>query len=100
MNCPARLLASGIEPVFFTFPFSQWQKQKTDISGYSGGTATEFHRVPLAWGNHLNSDLIYKNPAVKSIFSFLIEGNPQNQKALGELTVLLSRIKYIKNWNV
>jgi len=64
-----RLLTSGIKPVFFAFPFLQWLQQKTDISGYSGGTVTEFNRVPLTWATKKNMIFIYKIKKSKSIYS-------------------------------
>jgi hypothetical protein len=33
---------------FPAFPLTQWRIEKTDISDHSGGTVTEFHRVPFA----------------------------------------------------
>jgi hypothetical protein len=46
-NYQARLLTSGIRPVFY-LPVFTVASEKTDFSGYSGGTVTEFHRVPFA----------------------------------------------------
>jgi hypothetical protein len=65
----ARLLTSGIKPVFFSFPFSQWQHTKTDISGYSGGTVTDLHRVPFAKAT-LKFKRIYKILYLRSTFKF------------------------------
>jgi hypothetical protein len=51
---PARLLTFGIKPFFFCLPASgSGVLKKTDISDYSGGTVTVFHRVPFAGYTHI-----------------------------------------------
>jgi hypothetical protein len=50
---PTRLLTYGIKSVFSTFPLAQWPFEKTDVSDYSGGTVTGFHRVPFAGYTHI-----------------------------------------------
>jgi hypothetical protein len=47
---------------FFSLPvFTVTIIKKTDVSGYSGGTVTEFHRVPLAQATLNNYDKYLQN---------------------------------------
>jgi len=43
--------------------------KKTDISGYSGGTVAEFHRVPFAKATTKSTAIMYRIGVIKSIFS-------------------------------